>query len=173
MIRKATSSDISEISAIYEHIHDAEEAGEVTIGWERGVYPVEQTAIDALDRGDLYVYENDGDILATAIINQIQVDTYYEANWDYEATDDEVLVLHTLVVDPSHKQGGIGQEFVAFYENTAREMNCPVLRMDTNARNAIARKLYKKLGYHEADILPIVFNGIPGVNLVHLEKKLW
>lgn len=173
MIRKATSSDISAVSKIYDHIHDSEEAGEVTIGWERGVYPVEQTAIDALARDDLYVYEKDGEILATAIINQIQVDTYYEANWDYEATDDEVLVLHTLVVDPSRKQGGIGQEFVAFYENTAREMNCPVLRMDTNARNSIARRLYKKLGYHEADILPIVFNGIPGVELVHLEKKLW
>ena len=31
-------------------IHDAEEAGAVTIGWERGVYPVEETARAALKK---------------------------------------------------------------------------------------------------------------------------
>ena len=32
--------------------------------------------------------------------------------------------------------------------------------------------MYKRLGYREADIAPCVFNGIDGVNLVLLEKKL-
>lgn len=49
---------------------------------------------------------------------------------------------------------------------------CPYLRMDTNARNKTARKLYAGLGYWEAGIMPCVFNGIPGVQLVCLEKKL-
>ena len=44
--------------------------------------------------------------------------------------------------------------------------------MDTNAINAAARAMYAKLGYREADIVPCVFNGIPNVNLVLLEKKL-
>ena len=38
--------------------------------------------------------------------------------------------------------------------------------------NILARALYKKLGYKEIDIVPTVFNGIPGVNLVLLEKHL-
>ena len=44
--------------------------------------------------------------------------------------------------------------------------------MDTNERNHVARKLYKKLGYEEIDMVPTVFNGIPDVNLVLLEKYL-
>ncbi len=44
--------------------------------------------------------------------------------------------------------------------------------MDTNAKNAAARRLYQKLGYGEPDIVPCTFNGIPGVQLVLLEKKL-
>ena len=44
--------------------------------------------------------------------------------------------------------------------------------MDTNERNLAARALYHKLGYTEVDILPTVFNGISGVNLVLLEKYL-
>ena len=47
-----------------------------------------------------------------------------------------------------------------------------VLRMDTNAKNAAARRLYQKLGYAEPDIVPCIFNGIPNVQLVLLEKKL-
>ena len=49
---------------------------------------------------------------------------------------------------------------------------CPELRMDTNARNAVARGLYKKLGYKEIGIVPTEFNGIPDVQLVLLEKHL-
>ena len=44
--------------------------------------------------------------------------------------------------------------------------------MDTNARNLTARQLYAKLGYREIAIVPTVFNGIPGVDLVLLEKHL-
>lgn len=44
--------------------------------------------------------------------------------------------------------------------------------MDTNERNHVARKMYKKLNYEEIDIVPTVFNGIPDVNLVLLEKYL-
>jgi ribosomal protein S18 acetylase RimI-like enzyme len=44
--------------------------------------------------------------------------------------------------------------------------------MDTNARNAAARSLYRKLGYREIAVVPTVFNGIPDVMLVLLEKHL-
>lgn len=44
--------------------------------------------------------------------------------------------------------------------------------MDTNARNTAARALYKKLGYQEIGIVPTVFNGIPDVQLVLIEKTL-
>lgn len=47
------------------------------------------------------------------------------------------------------------------------------LRIDANARNAAARAMHKKLGYKEIGIVPTVFNGIPDVQLVLLEKYLW
>jgi len=65
-----------------------------------------------------------------------------------------------------------GRRFVDFYENYALELGCPYLRMDTNERNARARAMYKKLGYREIGVIPTVFNGIAGVNLVLLEKAL-
>ena len=47
-----------------------------------------------------------------------------------------------------------------------------MLRIDTNERNAAARAMYKKHGYIESGVAPTVFNGIPGVMLVCMEKRL-
>lgn len=170
-IRKAEATDILAISAIYEDIHTLEEAGETSIGWIRKVYPTEQTACAALERGDLFVLV-DGDVVGAAIINRIQVDVYAGAPWKYPADDEQVMVLHTLVISPKAARKGYGSRFVQFYEQYAREHNSPFLRMDTNVRNLRARAMYRKLGYEEIAIVPCVFNGIEGVQLVLLEKRL-
>ena len=172
MIRKAVQADIPAVAAIYDKLHTEEEAGRVTIGWIRGVYPTEDTAWQALSRGDLFVQEDSGRIVGAAIINQTQVDAYYGGPWLYEAKDSEVMVLHTLVIDPDAAGRGFGKQFVAFYEDYAIQNGCKVLRMDTNSRNLRARAMYAKLGYREAGIVPCVFNGIAGVGLVLLEKML-
>lgn len=172
MIRKATRADIPHISRIYEKIHDAEEAGLMSIGWERGTYPTEKTAVNALAADELYVLEEGGEILATARINKEQMPAYEFAAWEYEAKDEEVLVMHTLCVRPDAAGRGLGGEFVRFYESLARKNGCPYLRIDTNERNLKARRLYKKLGYKEIGVIPCEFCGIAGVNLVCIEKKL-
>ena len=61
---------------------------------------------------------------------------------------------------------------IAYYESYAKNNGCPVLRMDTNEKNSAARRLYARLGYREAGIVPCVFNGIKGVGLVCLEKRV-
>ena len=170
--RKATIEDLDAIVSAYQHTHNAEEAGLTTIGWKREIYPTIETAEAAFERDDMYVCEIDGNVVASAIINQIQVDVYADVEWEQPAEDNEVLVLHTLDVDPKSRFDGVGKGFVKFYEDMAKEMNCKSLRMDTNATNKIARKFYNGLGFKEIGIVPTVFNGIPGINLVMLEKVL-
>ena len=172
-IRKARETDIPAIAGIYDRILAKEEAGQATIGWVRGVYPTESFARKALAAGDLFVLEDRGKICATARINQEQVPEYADGDWLYsDASDDEIMVLHTLVVDPQIAGHGYGRAFVAFYEQYAKEHGCPYLRMDTNAINTAARRFYAKLGFRESGIVDCTFNGIPGVRLVCLEKKL-
>lgn len=171
-IRKAIPSDIPAVAAIYDAIHAAEEAGLATIGWVRGVYPTEATAGAALARDDLFVLEDNERIIGAAIINQNQCDGYETASWQFPAPDSEIMVLHTLVIAPDAARRGYGKAFVSFYEEYAREYGCRCLRMDTNARNSRARPMYARLGYKEIGVIPTVFNGIAGVNLVLLEKAL-
>ena len=172
MIRKACRQDIDRVAEIYEAIHQAEEQGTLTVGWARGVYPVRDTAAAAVERGDLFVSQRAGRIEAAAILNQVQLPEYALCPWRYEAPPEQVMVLHTLVVDPAAQSRGLGRELEAFYEDYARSRGCPYLRMDTQEKNARARAFYRKLGFWEPGMVSCTFNGIPRVRLVCLEKRL-
>lgn len=170
MIRKAAAADVDAVEAIYNEIHDREEAGLTATGWRRGIYPTREDASQALERDDLYVLEEGGEVLAAAIVNQIQPPAYAEANWAYPASEDAVLVLHTLVVSPRHAGRGLGKRFVRWYENCAALRGFRCLRLDTNERNTAARRLYRSLGYREASTVLCEFNRLRSIRLVCLEK---
>ena len=172
VFRKAKEEDLTAIAQIYEEIHSEEEKGNMTICWKRGIYPTIQTAKAALLRGDMFVAELNGNVIGSAVINQLQVDSYKEVTWEFEAEDSEVMVLHTLSISPKMGRKGYGSQFVGFYEAFALKNGCRYLRMDTNEKNTSARSLYKKLGYKEIGAVPCEFNGIHGFRMVMLEKKL-
>lgn len=172
VIRQAAAADLDAVERIYDAVHTEEEAGRTSIGWIRGIYPTRETAEEALALGSLYVLEDEGQILATAKIDQTQVDVYALADWSIPAEDGEVLVLHTLVVDPAAFRRGLGRAFVEFYEQEARRRGCRVLRIDTNEKNLAARRFYAGLGFREVGVIPCVFNGLRGIMLLCLEKAV-
>ena len=171
-IRKATENDIDAVEKLYDAIHTAEEENKQDIGWVRGIYPVRATAEAALKREDLFVLEENGTLYGTAIINKLQVDIYNQGNWKHRVSDEQVCVLHTLVISPASAGKGYGKAFLEFYENYALEQGCIELRLDTNAKNDVAQAMYKKHGYTEIGIVSTDFNGISEVQLVLLEKYL-
>ncbi len=173
VIRSGKYEDISQVVRIYNRILTDEENGREATGWVRGVYPTRETAIKSLEAGSLFVLTQDEIVVAAAKIDQDQLEEYKGVSWKHrDIPEDQVMVLHTLVVDPDFSGRGFGSEFIRFYERHAAENNCPYLRLDTNAKNTAARKLYKRMGYREAGIVGSVFNGIPGIQLVCLEKSL-
>ncbi len=143
--REAAAADLDAVSGIYERIHDEIEAGRASIGWLRDVYPTRATAEAALARGDLFVEEQDAVIVGAAILNKTQVDAYFGSPWEYDVPESEIMVLHTLVIDPRCKGAGLGREFEAYYERYARSHGCRALRIDTKARNTVARSFSRKL----------------------------
>ncbi len=172
MIRKATKDDIAGVVKIYDEILSEEEAGSATTGWIRGIYPTEKVALTALEKGDLFVFEENGVIRASMRINREITPEYDLAEWEYEASPDEYMVLHLLTVSPSAKGRGIGRKMLGFYEDFARQNGSKYLRMDTNERNVRAREIYAKYGFKETGIFPCEFNGIKGVEMVCLEKLI-
>ena len=172
IFRHAATDDLDRIEEIYERIHDYEEQGKLSIGWARGVYPVRQTAADAIARGDIFVLEDNGVITASAIINHIQPDSYIEGKWEFMVPDEEIMVLHTLTVDPLLAGKGYGRRMMEFAEKEAKDTGFKVFRIDTYAGNGPARKMYESLGFRYAGKLETLFMGKIPEELIFFEKKL-
>lgn len=172
IFRKASAADVSAVEDIYNEIHTEEEKGNLTIGWIRGIYPTRATAEGALERGELFVLEDEGRVVSAGIINQNQGEAYAQGRWVHELTEDQVCVLHTLVVSPAASKKGYGKAFVCFYEDYARETGCKACRLDTLEWNSVARGMYRKLGYAEVGIVTTELQGLSNVSMVLLEKFL-
>ena len=102
MIRRARAEDVDATARIYEALMDREEAGQGATNWKRDVYPTRETARRAQEAGWLYVKEDGaGGICASMILNHEQPPCYRDADWQVAAAPENVLVLHTLCVDPA------------------------------------------------------------------------
>lgn len=172
IIRKAVMADIEYVSEIYEKIHREEALGRLSTGWTQGVYPTKNTACEALQRGELFVGLVNGDVVGSAVFNQIQVDCYIEGNWERKCSDEEIMVMHTLTISPEYAGCGLGKKFLLWYENYAAANHCKALRIDTQEKNTVARAMYKSYGFKEVGVVGCDFNGISDVMLVLLEKPV-
>ena len=65
MIRKATQEDIIPVAELYNKAIDYEDSHIKYTSWQKGIYPTADTARLGLKNGSLYVYEENGAILAS------------------------------------------------------------------------------------------------------------
>ena len=147
MIRKAAIDDIELIEDSYnEHFKYELEHGAYTI-FKKDIYPTRKDAEKAVELGALYVYEENNNILGTIIVNQIQPTEYAKIPWKQNLTNDEVMVVHLLMVRPSMKGKGIASALIQYAIELAGSHSCKALRLDTGSQNIPAVTLYKNLGF--------------------------
>ena len=131
MIRKATFDDIELIEDTYnEHFKHEKKHGAFTV-FKKGIYPTRKDAEKAINVGTLYVYEENNGIAGSMIVDKVQPAEYTKIIWEQTFANDEVMVIHLLMVRPSKAGKG----------------SCKALRLDTGSQNVPALSLYKKLGF--------------------------
>lgn len=171
MIRKATAEDISFVEEIYNEITSNEEIIKFT-QWMKGLYPTVLTAQKSFEEGTLFVSEDDGVITGAVILNHEQPEEYKKLKWNIEAEGEKVLVIHTLCIKPSFSKMELGQKFIIFAENYAKELGCTTIRLDTNDKNIPGANLYKKMGYNHVGNADFNFQGLKYQNLKCFDKTL-
>lgn len=173
MIRKATFDDIELIEDTYnEHFKHEKEHGAFTI-FKKGVYPTPKDAEKAINLGTLYVYEENNDIVGSIIVDNVPPVEYTKIVWGQTFADDEVMIIHLLMVRPSMAGRGIATSLVRFALEVARNSSCKALRLDTGSQNIPAVSLYKKLGFQIVATASMkVGNAIEHREHLFLEKVL-
>ena len=172
MIRRAAAADIDAVYGIYSEILKNEREGVCYTQWREGLYPTRETAERAVAAGTMYVLEDGGEILASVILNSHQPVEYYEIPWLYPASDEDVLVIHTLCVAPGAAGRGVATRMVDFATGFALGGGKHVIRLDTNVKNSPARSLYEKHGYRLAGTHHSLHEGVLDTELVYMERKM-
>lgn len=173
MIRPATAADLPAIARIYEEILSEEDKRPASYtNWQRGKYPTEDTARQALSEGTLWTAEEAGDIYGAVILNGTQLPEYDHIAWQFSAGRDQVMVIHTLVISPRWSGRGKAREMVAFCEEEARRQGKTVMRLDTYEGNIPANAMYPRLGYRFAGGTEFFFQGFIHEVLNCYEKNL-
>lgn len=148
MIRKAIESDIDEIEKSYIELLRYEKKYRSNFNWILDVYLTRKVAVNSFNESTLYVLDDNDEVCASMILNQIQLEEYNVINWKYSADSEEVLVIHTLCVPPSKAGKGYGKMMICHAIEKAKEMKCKSIRLDTFDGNKVAANLYRGLGFY-------------------------
>lgn len=147
MLRQAVITDLDSIEEGYrEHFAHERIHGAYTV-FREGVYPTRKTAEAALQSGALFVYEENGAVLGSIILDHKQPDEYRTIEWQSGASDEEVNVIHLLMVRPRAAGKGVGSALVGYALDVAKQRSCTAVRLDTGEQNIPAVSLYTKLGF--------------------------
>ncbi len=150
MIRKGKFSDLDVIDEIAVKVIKNMKESNIP-QWDY-CYPRKEHYLQDVEDECLYVFDDFG--IFGAITLKPQNDPPYEDinNW----TDDESLVIHRVIVDPTITRKGVASKFFAFAEDLAKKMGYTSIKVDTHKENYKMNGFLKKLGYVEMGYLPSI-----------------
>lgn len=146
-VRQAVQEDMPAVLALYDGAIERFQTQTGNMGWRKGVYPAEADLQKAIRAGTLYVGELEGVLAAGMIVTQGTDQSYGDAPWRVDASDDETAVIHTLGVSPSFAGQSLGLRMVEGAIELARGKGWKALRLDVLDVNKPAHRLYLRAGF--------------------------
>ncbi|CAM4158303.1 GNAT family N-acetyltransferase [Zobellia nedashkovskayae] len=108
-------------------------------------YPNKEAFELDIERGELYVLEEDGRIIGTIVLSTLMDEEYVPIEW--LTTSDNNIYIHRVSVHPDLQGKGYAQKLMAFAENYARENKFASVRLDTFSQNKRNQKFYETRGF--------------------------
>ena len=170
MVRKSKPEDIPEIMNI---IRDAQGSMKL-LGisqWQNG-YPNENSFAKDIAEGISYVYEEEGEIVATAAIFTAPEPDYaniYEGEWK---TKGNYGVVHRIAVKKEVKRGGYAAKMIEHAAELTHTAGYGSIRIDTHEGNIPMRTFLKKQGFEECGIIYLSNEGCVENKRIAYEKIL-
>ena len=108
-------------------------------------YPNKEIIGSDIERGTLYVYEDNNAVAGILVLDENQAEDYAAIEW--AQNQGPHLIMHRLAVHPEVQGKGIARQLIAYAEELALDRGYTSIRLDTYAKNTKALELYPRLGY--------------------------
>lgn len=147
MLRKAKNNELDKIlQIINEGKKFLKEQG--INQWQHGAPGINDIEKD-IKQETSYVYELDGEIVGTAMLNTYDAD--YEKYPTIWTKCNNYLVIHRLSVKKECRSQGVSHKFMNDIILFAKENSVEYIRIDTHKDNVIMRKYLSKNNFKELD----------------------
>lgn len=172
-VRKATHGETDAVLSFYSTMIDEMKGTDFDILWKHDVHPTNESLIDAIENGQLYIgIASDGCIACGAVVNHEQAPGYEDVPWAIAASVQEVGILHSVATLPAYHGRGFATKLMEGIINTSREEGLLALRLDTFMSNNRAQGLYAKSGFTNLGHWPIFYEDLGTIDLVMFEYVL-
>ena len=141
-MRPATAANLPAIYEIYRTAIDAMNKNGIP-QWDE-IYPSPAILEADLRRGELYVADSQGIVLASVVMNEQCDPAYDDATWEYGGP---YVIVHRLCVSPAAQGRGVGRWLMSAVEAWACARGYRAIRLDAFSLNPHALRMYTGLGY--------------------------
>lgn len=156
MLRKAKSTEIEKIMSVIEDgVKYLKQQG--INQWQHGS-PGRSNVENDIKQETSYVYELDGEIVGTAMLNNYDAD--YEKYSTLWTSCNNYLVIHRLAIKEEYRSQGVAHKFMNDIILFAKENSVEYIRIDTHKDNKIMRKYLRKNGFKELDEIKLTMKNI-------------
>lgn len=153
MIRKTRYDDIERVSTLYKQASASLKAQGID-QWQNN-YPNQYSLKEDIDQGISYVYEKDGNVIASVALildGEVDYDVIEGGQW---LDDLPYLTIHRIVIENQYQGRGISQAIMAFAVDLAQSNNLHSIRVDTHQDNRAMQGFLEKEGFHYCGIVYI------------------
>ncbi len=141
MIRKALKTDLKPIASLAEKTRN-HMISTGLLQWT-GNYPAYENFLSDYENEGLYLFEDDGKIIASVTILPENDKPYKELRW----LRNKSLVIHRIFVDPEVQKKGIGKSLFEHAIKLANEGDYDSIKIDTHPDNLKMQRLIEKTGF--------------------------
>lgn len=150
-IETATMKDFNECLNLYSRVCYEMRNTDHDIMWNIGTHPSIEEIAQRIEQQELFIVNDKSKIIASVVLNHEGTVNYDKANWNVDTTNEKVLVLHLLAVDPNYRGIGLAKKLVLFALEKASKDGMEAFRLDAIKYNTPAINLYKSLGLFPVD----------------------
>ncbi len=143
MIRKGKASEIDTLLRLTQACAQ-KMISEGIFQWNN-LYPSKQAFEQDCRRQELYVFEQDDEILGCVTLSSLKDSEYEDIEW--LTPDGANLYVHRLAIHPDFQGQGFARTLMDYVETLAKELGATSIRLDTFSQNTRNQKFYKARGY--------------------------
>jgi ribosomal protein S18 acetylase RimI-like enzyme len=112
---------------------------------------------DALEKQELYILEDEDEIIGAMIMNNECIESYDSVPWQIDAPPEKVSIIHAFGVTPAMHGKGAAKVMIENAFELAHAKNQAAIRLDALAHNIPAQKFYSKSGFTHVQTLKMYY----------------